>query len=184
MDGAEEVSGGLIVAGRNRSVLLELTIEILHEVARLVQFLVVEALNLSITLGRNDELFPAGGKQRLDDALVGVESSLSANKVSACIWGRSSSRHLADHGLAPKSGRRPADFQGRRPWRGFWCSIRLCCARSPGLRHLFLSAGAVLMCARTMVLSIISVFVVRIGRQHFEDLLPCAALGPARENRV
>jgi hypothetical protein len=42
-------------------------------VARLVQFLVVEALNLSITLGRNDELFSCG-KQRLDDALVGVES--------------------------------------------------------------------------------------------------------------
>ena len=73
MDGAEEVSGGLIVAGRNRSVLLELTIEILHEVARLVQFLVVEALNLSITLGRNDELFSCR-KQRLDDAFIGIES--------------------------------------------------------------------------------------------------------------
>ena len=57
MDAGEEVSGGLVIAGRNGSVLLELTIEVLHEVARLVQFLVVRALNLSITLGRNDEFF-------------------------------------------------------------------------------------------------------------------------------
>ena len=73
MDAGEEVSGGLVVAGRNRSVLLELTIEVFHEVARLVQFLVVEALNLSITLGRNDERFSCR-KQRLDDALIGIES--------------------------------------------------------------------------------------------------------------
>ena len=73
MDGAEEVSGDLILAGRNRSVLLELTIEVFHEVARLVQFLVVEAVNLSIALGRNDELFSCR-KQRLDDALIGIES--------------------------------------------------------------------------------------------------------------
>ena len=73
MDAGEEVSGGFVIAGRNRSVLLELTIEVLHEVARLVQFLVVEALNLSITPGRNDERF-SGRKQRLDDALIGIES--------------------------------------------------------------------------------------------------------------
>jgi len=81
MDGGEKVSGGLVVAGRNRSVLLELTIEVLHEVARLVQFLVVEALNLSITLGRNDERF-SGRKQRLDDALVGIESLVGQQSVS------------------------------------------------------------------------------------------------------
>ena len=73
MDAGEEVSGGLVIAGRNRSVLLELTIEVLDEVARLVQFLVVEALNLSITLGRNDERFSCR-KQRFNDALIGIES--------------------------------------------------------------------------------------------------------------
>ena len=73
MDGGKEVSGGLVIAGRNGSVLLELTIEVLHEVARLVQFLVVEALNLSITLGRNDELFSCR-KQRFDDTLIGIGS--------------------------------------------------------------------------------------------------------------
>ena len=73
MDGGEEVSGGLVVAGRNRSVLLELTVEVLHEVSRLVHFLVVEALKLPIAPGRNDELFSCR-KQRLDDALIGIES--------------------------------------------------------------------------------------------------------------
>ena len=73
MDDREEVSGGLVIAGRNRSVLLELTIEVLHEVARFVHFFVVEALKLSITLGRNDELFSCR-KQRFDDTLIGIGS--------------------------------------------------------------------------------------------------------------
>jgi hypothetical protein len=81
MDAGEEVSGGLVIAGRNGSVLLELTIEVLHEVARLVQFLVVEALNLSITLGWNDELFSCG-KQRLDNAFIGIESLVCQQGVS------------------------------------------------------------------------------------------------------
>ena len=80
MDAGEEVSGGLVVAGRNRSVLLELAIEVLDEVARLVQFLVVEALNLSITLGRNDERFSCR-KQRLDDTLIGIESFVCQQRV-------------------------------------------------------------------------------------------------------
>lgn len=73
MYAGEEVSGSLVIAGRNGSVLLELTIEVLHEVARLVQFLVVGALNRSITFGRNDKLFSCR-KQRLDDAFIGIES--------------------------------------------------------------------------------------------------------------
>ena len=73
MDAGEEVSGGLVIAGRDRAVLFELAIEVLHEVARFVHFFVVEALKLSITLGRNDELFSCR-KQRLDDALIGIES--------------------------------------------------------------------------------------------------------------
>lgn len=73
MDSGEKVSGGLVIAGRNCSVLLELTIEILHEVAGLIHLLVVQALNLSIALGRNDELFSCR-KQRLDDARIGIES--------------------------------------------------------------------------------------------------------------
>jgi hypothetical protein len=70
MDDREEVSGGLVIAGRNRSVLLELTIEVLHEVARLVQVLVVEAFDYSWA---DDELFSCR-KQRFDDTLIGIGS--------------------------------------------------------------------------------------------------------------
>jgi hypothetical protein len=73
MYAGEEISGGLVIAGRNGSVLLELTIEIFHEVARLVQFLVIEALNFSIAFGRNDELFSCR-PQRLNDTFIGIES--------------------------------------------------------------------------------------------------------------
>jgi len=44
----------------------------------------------------------------------------------------------------------------------------------------FLSAGAVLMCAHDGAVDH-RVFVVCIGRQHFEDLLPCTTLRPARK---
>ena len=80
MDAGEEVSGGLVIAGRDRSVLLELAIEVLHEVARLVQFPVVRALNLSISFGRNDELF-SFRKQRPDDAFIGIESLVCQQSV-------------------------------------------------------------------------------------------------------
>ena len=73
MDDREEVSGGLVVACGNSSVLLELAEEVLHQVARFVHFFVVEALKLSITLGRNDELFSCR-KQRFDDTLIGIGS--------------------------------------------------------------------------------------------------------------
>ena len=73
MDAGEEVSGGLIVAGRNRSVLLEFAIEVFHEVARFVQFLVVGARDFSIAPRRDHEFLPCR-EQRLDDALVGIES--------------------------------------------------------------------------------------------------------------
>src|SRR5215469_8105099 len=47
----------------------------------------------------------------------------------------------------------------------------------------FLSTGTVLMCAHDGAVDH-RVFVVRIGRQHFEDILPCAALRPARKSRM
>jgi hypothetical protein len=47
----------------------------------------------------------------------------------------------------------------------------------------FLSAGAVLMRAHDGTVDH-RVFVVRIGRQYFEDHLPCAALRPAQKTRM
>ena len=80
MDAGEEVSGRLIVAGRNRSVLLELAIEVFHEVARFVHFFVIGARDLSIAPGRDHE-FLACREQRLDDAHIGIESLVGQQNV-------------------------------------------------------------------------------------------------------
>jgi hypothetical protein len=81
MDAGEKVSGGLVVAGGNGAVLFELTIEILHEVARLVHLFVVGSLNLSIALGWDHGLFSCR-KQRLDDAQIGIESFVCQQDIS------------------------------------------------------------------------------------------------------
>ena len=73
MDCGEEVSGGLIVAGGNCSVLFELAIEVFHEMAGFVHFLVVGALDLSIALRRDHGSFSCR-KQGLDDTQIGIES--------------------------------------------------------------------------------------------------------------
>ena len=80
MNAGEEVSGGLVISRRDRSVLLELAVEVFHQVTRLVHFLVVRALDLSIAFGGNDELFSCR-EQRLDDALIGVESLVGQQSV-------------------------------------------------------------------------------------------------------
>ncbi len=67
----EEVSGGLVIARGNGSELLESTVEILDEVARLVHLFVIGALDFAVAFGRDHRCF-ACGEERLDDALVGV----------------------------------------------------------------------------------------------------------------
>jgi len=64
-----------------------------------------------------------------------------------------------------------------------WCSARLCCARSLGFRRLFLCASTVLMRPHDRAVDH-GVLIVRIARQHLIQLLPHAALGPARKSRV
>lgn len=51
MDGVEEVAGGLVVAGGNVAILLELVKELLNQVARPIQMLVALALFVA-ALGR------------------------------------------------------------------------------------------------------------------------------------
>src|SRR6476661_3825850 len=72
VDRSEEISGGLVVARCNCPVLLELAEEVLHQVARLVHLPVKGALDLSIALGWDHELFSCR-KQRFDHALIGIE---------------------------------------------------------------------------------------------------------------
>ena len=72
MDCGEKVSGGLVVAGGCGSVLFELAIEVFHEVARFVHFLVIGALDLSIAFGRDHGGFSCR-KQGFDDTQIGIE---------------------------------------------------------------------------------------------------------------
>ena len=73
MDSGEEISCGFVVTGRDGSILLELAIEVFHEVARLVQLLVIVAADFATALGWDYGRFP-GREQRLNDALIGIES--------------------------------------------------------------------------------------------------------------
>ena len=60
------------------------------------------------------------------------------------------------------------------------CSIRPCCARSLGPGRLFLGPGTVLVRAHNGAVDH-GVFIVRIGSQNLEHLLPHLTLGPAGE---
>jgi hypothetical protein len=72
MDRGEEIPRRLVVTCRNCSVLLEFAVEILDEVARLVQFLIENARDFAVALGR-DHGGLARRKQRFDHALVGIK---------------------------------------------------------------------------------------------------------------
>ena len=57
MDGAEEVAGGLVVAGSNAAILLELVEELLDQVTGPIQVLVLFAWLFATALGRNHDTF-------------------------------------------------------------------------------------------------------------------------------
>src|SRR3954471_19504733 len=66
------MDGPLVVAGRDRPVLLQLGEEVLDQVACFVEILIVGARLLAVRLGR-DHRGPAGLRERPEDALLGVE---------------------------------------------------------------------------------------------------------------
>src|SRR5437016_12272062 len=72
MDAGEEVSGGLVIAGGNGAVLLELAVEILDEMACLVHFFIESTLVFAIALWRDHQVFSCRAK-RFDHPLVGIE---------------------------------------------------------------------------------------------------------------
>ena len=71
MDGCEEVPGGFVVTRGDGAELLELAEEVLDQMTRLVERLVVLALGYAIGLGRDHRAL-AGGGERFDDPGVGV----------------------------------------------------------------------------------------------------------------
>ena len=73
MYGSEEVSGGFVVACGDASEEFEFGEEVLDQVPRLVEFLVVFALHLSVRFRWNDGLF-SSLLQRFEYPFVGVEA--------------------------------------------------------------------------------------------------------------
>ena len=80
MDAGEEVSGGLVVAGGNGAVLLELAVEILDEMACLVHLFIESALVFAIALWRDHQVFSCRAK-RFDHPLVGIEGFVCHQSV-------------------------------------------------------------------------------------------------------
>lgn len=80
MDGGEEVSGGLVVARGDAAELLELGIEILDEMSRLVHLLVEEARDLAVAFRWDYRSF-ACRKQGLNHALVGIEGFVRQQSI-------------------------------------------------------------------------------------------------------
>src|SRR6201987_1909120 len=85
MNAGEEVSGGLVLSGRDRSGLLELAVEVFHQVTRLVHFLVVRALDLSIAFGGKVELL-SGLEQRLVYSRSGMENLAGSHCFGLKVW--------------------------------------------------------------------------------------------------
>ena len=80
MDGGEEVSSELVIAGGDGAVLLELAEEVFDQMARLVEFLVVRPGRRAIALGRDHRDFVGGG-EGLDHPGIGVERLVSEQGV-------------------------------------------------------------------------------------------------------
>jgi len=72
IDGREEVAGGLVIARCDRAELLEPGEEVLDQMACLVEVAVIGPRRAATGLWRDHDGL-AGGRQRLDDPLVGIE---------------------------------------------------------------------------------------------------------------
>jgi len=80
VNGSEEVFGGFIVASGDASEELEFGEEVLNQVARFIEFLVVLSLYLAISFGRDDSLF-ACQLQGFEHPLVGVEALVGDHRI-------------------------------------------------------------------------------------------------------
>src|SRR6202046_1968137 len=92
---------------------------------------------------------------------------------------------LLPRGRVPRrrSGKSRADCRAHRPVYGSWCSVRRASARSPGLRRLFLGAGAMLMGAYNSAVEERMV-VVGVCYEVLKTPLPHTSLSPAAEASV
>jgi hypothetical protein len=180
VDRGEEISGCLVIACRNGSVLLELAEEVLHQVTRLVHLLVKGALDLSIAFGWDHELFSCR-KQRFDHALVGIEGFIRQQGIGLHLrQQRIGSFQVM--GLAGSQEKRSGIAQCVDHGVDFGAQSALA-APDRLVFAVFFWAPALCWCARTMVLSImaysLSASAARISNTFFHTPLPAQ-----RENRV
>lgn len=84
MDGGEEVAVGFIVAGCDGAELFEPAEEVLDQVPRFVQVLVVGTLVLAVGSARDDCCL-AGVVKRLDDTLLGIEGLVGDQHIGRDI---------------------------------------------------------------------------------------------------
>jgi hypothetical protein len=85
MHGGEEVSGGLVVTGGDRSVLLEFGEEVLDQMPRGVEMAIELPLLLTICLRRDHHLL-SGGRQWLDHAFIGVVGLIGDQRIGLHVW--------------------------------------------------------------------------------------------------
>ena len=180
MDAGEEVSGCLVVAGSNRSVLLELAEEIFHEMARFVHLLVETPFDLAITFRGNNGFFSCL-EERLDHALVCVirfvcqqsvcphlrQKLIGAIQIMGLAWAQQEGERITqgiDHGV---------DFGAQS---ALAAPDRLVFAR-------FFWAPALCWWARTMVLSIMAYSLSASAARSSNSFFHTPVLAQ-RENRV
>ena len=141
MDAGEEVAGELVVARGDGAELLELAEEVLDQMARLVELLVVRPRRGAVALGR-DHRELAGGGERLDHPGIGVErlvgdqgvgGKLGQEGVGAVQVVRLSRREQEADRVAERVdqsvdlGAQPAFAAADRLVRaGFFCAPALC----------------------------------------------------------
>ena len=80
VNGGEEISGGLVVARGDSAEPFEFTEEILDQVACLVEF-GIESTRRCTALAERDHGGFAGGRKRLKDPLVGIESLVGDQQI-------------------------------------------------------------------------------------------------------
>ena len=80
VNGGEKVSAGFVVARGDGAKLLELGEEILDQMARLVEVTVIVAADLAVGLGWDHHGLP-GARERIDDALLGVECLVADQRI-------------------------------------------------------------------------------------------------------
>lgn len=180
MNGGEEVSGRLVITRGNCSVLLELAVEILDEMARLVQLFVEGAWAFAIALGRDHRVFP-GRTKRFDDALVSIKSFVCQQRIGLQLrQQRVGPLQIMRLTRGQEEGERIAqgidqgvDFGAQS---AFAAPDRLVFA-------VFFLAPALCWCARTMVLSIMA-YSLSASAAKVSNTLFHTSLLAQREKRV